>query len=224
MTTTSRRVVVALALTLVLPLAGPAARMQQASAKHPITLDDIVAWKSITQPTVSNDGLWFGYRFGPGEGDIQMVIRRTSSTEKPRTFDIGEPPAPPAPAGGPPPPVPSLSLEFSDDSKWVAFMTYPTRRDAQRLKRQRRPIESGVAIVNLATGEKRDYGKIRKFAFSGEASTWVALQRYAPAPPPGAGAPPSGPPAELPAGSGTRDRFDPARARDRTGIEYWKRG
>ena len=196
MTTTSRRAVVTLPLTLVLvALAGPAARMQQASAKHPIALDDIVAWKSITQAAVSNDGQWFGYRFGPSEGDVAVVIRRTSGTEKPRTFDIGEPPAPPAPSGGPPSPAPSSNLEFSEDSRWAAFMTYPTRRDAQRLKRQRRPIESGVAIVNLSTGEKRDYGKIRKFAFSGEASTWIAMQRYAPAPPPGGGAAPSGPPA-----------------------------
>ena len=36
------------------------------------------------------------------------------------------------------------------------------------LRRQRRPIESGVTIVNLASGEKRDYPRIRRFAFSGE--------------------------------------------------------
>ena len=47
----------------------------------------------------------------------------------------------------------------------------PTRAEAQRLRRQRRPVESGVTIVNLASGEKRDYPRIRRFAFSGEAST-----------------------------------------------------
>ena len=34
-----------------------------------------------------------------------------------------------------------------------------------------------MTIVNLATGEKREYPRIRRFAFSGDASTWIALQR-----------------------------------------------
>ena len=38
-----------------------------------------------------------------------------------------------------------------------------------------------MTIVNLATGEKREYPRIRRFAFSGDASTWIALQRQAPA-------------------------------------------
>ena len=54
------------------------------------------------------------------------------------------------------------------------------RREAQRLRRQRRPVQSGVTVVNLATGEKKEYPRIRRFAFSGEASTWIALQRFRP--------------------------------------------
>jgi dipeptidyl aminopeptidase/acylaminoacyl peptidase len=47
-------------------------------------------------------------------------------------------------------------------------------------------VESGVGIVNLASGEKRDYARIRRFAFSGEASTWIALHRPGPPGAPGA--------------------------------------
>ena len=59
----------------------------------------------------------------------------------------------------------------------MAFTTYPSRREAQRLRRTRRPVQSSVTIVNLATGEKREYPRIRRFAFSGDASTWIALHR-----------------------------------------------
>ena len=59
------------------------------------------------------------------------------------------------PGAGGPGPGGGSALEFSDDSKWVAFTTYPTRAEAQRLRRQRRPVQSGVTIVNLATGEKK---------------------------------------------------------------------
>ena len=65
--------------------------------------------------------------------------------------------------------------------------TYPTHVAAQRLKRQRRPIQSSVMVVNLATGEKKEYPKIRRFAFSGESAAWIALQRYGPDAPGGGG-------------------------------------
>src|SRR5205823_2613314 len=72
----------------------------------------------------------------------------------------------------------AASLAFSEDGRWAAFTTYPTKVQAQRLRRQRRPIQSSVTIVNLATGEKREYPKIRRFAFSGESSAWIALHRF----------------------------------------------
>src|SRR5690606_29527672 len=96
--------------------------------------------------------------------DAQVVVRSTTS-DKEMTFDIGDP------SGG-------GGISFSDDGKWVAFATFPKRAEAQRLRRQRRPIQNGVTIVNLETGEKREVEKIRQFAFSGEASNWIALARY----------------------------------------------
>jgi dipeptidyl aminopeptidase/acylaminoacyl peptidase len=179
-----RRLLLTVAFTAVLPLIGPAAQMQQqaaATAKRPIELEDIIAWKTIGASAVSNDGQWFAYRVAPGEGDAQVVIKRVRG-DKELKFDIGDPQAasvgaPPPPPGGPPA-APSSTLDFSEDSKWVAFTTYPTHRDAQRLRRLRRPLQNGVTIVNLATGEKHEYPKIRRFAFSGDAATWIALQRY----------------------------------------------
>ena len=134
---------------------------------------------------MSNDGQWFGYRLAPGEGDAEIVVKKTRGGEadkdKERTFAVGEAPAAPAGGGGRGGEAPgggSPTLAFSEDGKWAAFTTYPTRREAQRLRRQRRPIQSSVTIVNLATGEKKEYPKIRRFAFSGDASTWIALQRF----------------------------------------------
>ena len=167
-----RRFALTLALAALMPLLGPAASMQQAPAKRAIELEDIVNWKSIGSTTVSNDGQWFAYRIAPREGDAQVVVRSTTS-DKETKFDIGEPGVGGGPGGG-------GSVSFSDDSKWMAFMTYPTHAEAERLRRQRRPIQNGVTIVSLATGKTHEYSKIRRFVFSGEASTWIALARYAP--------------------------------------------
>ena len=78
-----------------------------------------------------------------------MVLRQTTA-ERELKFDIGDPqaaqpvvdPAAPPPAG--PPAGGGNTIQFSEDGKWAAFTTYPTRTEAQRLRRQRRPVESGV--------------------------------------------------------------------------------
>ena len=185
MRATPRRLVLTLALALALPstvpMFGPAATMQQAvQSKRPIELQDIINWKSIGTTAVSNDGQWFAYRIAPGEGDAQIVVKRARGGEKELTFEAGELPTAGAAGGGrggDAGGAGSAALDFSEDSKFVAFTTYPSRREAQRLRRLRRPVQSSVTIVNLATGEKREYPRIRRFAFSGDASTWIALQR-----------------------------------------------
>jgi len=205
MTPTPRRLILVASLLTCVPLLGTPARMEQApapQAARTIQLQDIIDWKTIGVTALSNDGQWFAYRVAPGEGDAQIIVRRTRA-EKELKFDVGETPTPAggggrggaAAAGA----VPS-TLGFSDDSKWVAFMTYPSRAEQQRLRRQRRPVTSSVSVVNLETGEKRDYARVRRFAFSGELSAWIALHRQpaqattaggrgeAPAPAPGAGA------------------------------------
>jgi hypothetical protein len=155
-----------LALTLVLAALAPviltpsASTEQQTPAKRAIELQDIIGGKTIGTVAVSNDGQWFAYRIAPGEGDAQIVVRRARGGDEESRFDVGEALAPAAggggrggdPGGGGP-----TTLAFSENSKWSAFTTHPSRREAQRLRRLRRPIETGVTVVNLATGEKREY-------------------------------------------------------------------
>jgi dipeptidyl aminopeptidase/acylaminoacyl peptidase len=187
------RLFLAITVLVVAPLFGPAASMQQAP-KRPVEVEDVIAWKSLGSPVLSNDGQWFAYRLAPQEGDAEIVVRQARGGDKTMRFPIGEVPQAgggrggPAGAGGA-----AATLAFSDDAKWVAFSTYPARAAALRLKRQRRPIQSGVTVLNLATGEKKEYPKIRRFAFSGESSGWIALHRYGPdAPAGGSGAAPAG--------------------------------
>jgi dipeptidyl aminopeptidase/acylaminoacyl peptidase len=188
------RPLLAVAALVVTPFFGP--HVFTASwAKPPIAIEDVASWKNITTPVLSSDGQWLAYRLAPQEGDGEAVVRHTRSDKELR-FAIGEQPQPGPDGtgrggfgGGA-----SASIAFSEDGKWIAFTTYPSRREAQRLKRQRRPIQSGVTVVNIATGDKREYPKTRRFAFSGESSTWIALHRYQPdaggaaaGPPPPAG-------------------------------------
>jgi len=50
----------------------------------------------------------------------------------------------------------------------VAFQVYPSEREAKRLKKDRKPIHTKVVLVDLSTGHKTEFEKVRRFAFSGE--------------------------------------------------------
>ena len=201
------------------------AQMEQAAAPRAtrtVQLDDIINWKTVGANALSNDGQWFAYRIAAIEGDAQLVVHRTRA-EKELKFDLGETPqgrgrgggrGRGAIAGG----GASATLAFSDDSKWLAFTTYPSHTEQQRLRRQRRPVNSSVSVVNLETGEKRDYARIRRFAFSGEAAKWIALHRQPAQPAAGAaggrGEAPTGGRGAAAAGAGAQATPEAARGTD----------
>jgi len=156
-----------------------------AQVQKPLTVPDMVAWKRIQTPAVSPDGNWFAYRLAPAEGSAEVVVRNLQTGDEKR-FPAGDRAASsPGPVaggrggrGGPGGPGSSSDLAISGDSRWVAFLAYPVTRDARRLKAQHRPIQTHVVLVELATGKKVEFEKTRRFAFSGERSSILALQRY----------------------------------------------
>jgi len=157
--------------------AATGAVTRAAGAKQ-MTPADLKAWKSIRSPVISNDGKWFAYILTPNEGDATVVVRQTADGATEQRFPIGEPPAgAPNPFGAPAGPP---TLAISGDSKFVAFTIYPSQREARRLRQQRKPVQNKVAVVNLATGQKTEFDKIRRFAFSGEKPQVIALYGYGP--------------------------------------------
>src|SRR5688500_2077712 len=187
--------------SIVLPLAFAASVTAQqpaastATTPKQFTAADLEGWKNIRATTLSADGKWLAYQLAPNEGDASVIVRPTGEGKELR-FAIGEPPSG---GGGNPfgaaPPSPALTI--SGDSKWVAFMVYPSKREAARLRRDRRPAQNKVALVNVATGEKKEFDKVRRFAFNGDKPRWLAMHGYTPdaapaGPAAGAGAPAAG--------------------------------
>ncbi|MCX6629560.1 MAG: S9 family peptidase, partial [Candidatus Solibacter sp.] len=174
-------------------------------AQKPIQLPDILSWKRIQAPAVSNDGEWLAYRVSPAEGDAEVVIRNLKSGKELR-FPIGDPgAAAPSPDAGAPPAAPPAAtgsaLAIAGNSRWAAFQVYPNTRDAKKLKKDRKPIQTKVVLVELATGKKTEFDKTRRFAFSGEKATALALHRYPADAPPAPPAAPGSPAADRPSGS-----------------------
>ncbi len=159
-------------ITLVLAAAVPAF----AADPRALSLEDALTWKGIRSAVVSHDGVWFAYVLAPNEGDSEVVLKNIKSGKESR-FPIGDVPAgffnpfaPPALTGGP--------VQFSEDSQWMAFSVHPTVKDAKRMKKERRPLQDKVVLVELASGKKTEFDKTRRYEFAGERGGWIALHRY----------------------------------------------
>jgi len=135
----------------------------QNTAKRAFELDDILSFRAMGAANLSPNGQWVSYRLAPLQGDSEVILRATSGTQEMK-FAVGEG----AGAG----------VTFSPDSMWGSVMVSPTKREAEANTRARRPNQTSVALVNLATGEKTTIAKIRRAVFAGEAGGWVALARY----------------------------------------------
>jgi dipeptidyl aminopeptidase/acylaminoacyl peptidase len=157
---------------------------------RPLGLADTASWRSIGNTALSADGKWFGYRAGPAEGEGEVVLRAITGDKETRW---------PAGSG-------FASLSFSHDSKWFAFTVNPSKDKGLSPKGPKGPKgpaapptpgKSKVVLVNIVSGEKTEFEGVRRFAFSGEAATYLALQR-APADTPAPVAPPMTPPGAPP--------------------------
>ena len=129
------RLFCAIALISAIPVFSPVASMEQAAApaaaKKSVQIEDVVAWKSIGTTLISNNGEWFAYRVAPQEGDAELTIRNVASGKETK-FPLGEVGAP---GGGGGPAAAGAAIQFSDDSKWIAFSTTPSKAEATRMRR-----------------------------------------------------------------------------------------
>ncbi len=148
---------------------APIAAIAQSAAPRPITPTDISAWKTIRGASLSHDGAWFAYTLAPNEGDAFAVIRETRDGGKELRYPIGEAPAA-GPLGG--------GVQLSADGKWAAFLVYPSAVEQKRMRTARRPVQAKAAIINLATGTRRDFERIRRVTFNSDSPTWLAMQGY----------------------------------------------
>jgi dipeptidyl aminopeptidase/acylaminoacyl peptidase len=156
------------------PAPAPAAKP---AAPHPLTLTDLLTWKSIRTPQVSNDGKWFAYVLAPNEGDADVVFRASAAGAKEMKFAIGEAPAG---GGGPFGFAAASNLAMSGNGRWGAFTVFPKSADAKRARRTRASLSNKLSVVELASGTTREFDRVRAFRFAGDKSDWIAVHHSAP--------------------------------------------
>lgn len=165
---------------------------EKPAAKQYLQLPDILAWKSLRGPVLSDDGAWLGYTLAPQEGNSEVIFRQTQGTKEYK-FPVGE-----SRGGG--------GIQFSDDAKWAVFTIAPDAKasgrrvgpDAPRGPRGqgRTPPPGGqrpapttetapvaprnkTALLELTTGKKTEFENMRRAEFAGEKAAWLVLHKNA---------------------------------------------
>jgi len=117
--------------------------------------------------TLSPDGKWtvYGINRSNGKNELRATNLAAGTT---KTIAFG------------------AAAAFSTDSRWLAFSIGISEEAADKLRRDNKPVENKVGLLNLASGEQTTVDAVESFAFS-PAGTWLAMRRYPPAPAAAAG-------------------------------------
>jgi hypothetical protein len=135
-------------------------------AKRPITHADYADWRSIASPSLSRDGRLAAWALFPQEGNGELVVRETNSGKEWRAPIGQQPPSPKADPFSETPARPrSITLAFVNRGKSVVFTTFPSREEAERARREKKPApKNGLGILDLATGAVVHINNVHNFA------------------------------------------------------------
>jgi dipeptidyl aminopeptidase/acylaminoacyl peptidase len=135
--------------TFLLLLMMPVVLMAGEGEKKVLTLDDYPLWKDIEEVTISDIGDWISYGYRPKGGDITLYIK---NLENRKVYEI--------PVGSDP--------VISSDSRWAAYKINPSKEEAEKLRKEKKPVTTKLELLDLRSGDKVTYAGTSSFVFSND--------------------------------------------------------
>ncbi len=140
---------------------------QEQGEKKALTMDDYARWRSITSTAISDDGKWITFAYSTFQADDTLYVK---SLETDTEYEI--------PRGSRP--------QFSDDSRWVAYLIVaPTdeggrpgrqggpERQVRPPREERRSEAAKAELMNLETGEKWSWENTSSIGFPKGSSHFI---------------------------------------------------
>ena len=133
--------------------------------KKAITQDTYDEWRTISGPSLSNDGKWAVYTVSPVVGEGELIARSTSAaaeyrvsrgyTGRPQLMASADSAAQ----------FSAAAAQVSADSRFVAFTIYASRAEVERARARRGSAapRNAMGIVNLASGAVTRVPAVRSF-------------------------------------------------------------
>jgi dipeptidyl aminopeptidase/acylaminoacyl peptidase len=121
--------------------------------KKALTYKDMMQFKHIQNPKISEDGAFLAYGLQPDRGDGEARIH---NVEDGTVFSVDR----------------GTNPQISKNSRWVAMLLKPKAVDIEKAEKE--IPKQGMAILDTKTGETAQYEKVQKFSFSND-SLWLAI-------------------------------------------------
>jgi dipeptidyl aminopeptidase/acylaminoacyl peptidase len=134
--------------------------LAQISAKKKMSHEELISWKSIKDPKISNDGVWIAYTLESEEGDPKVVLWNATSRRS-EYFDRADKPL------------------FSVDNMVMTCTIHPSQDSTKRARRKKIKKEElpkdSVIIYHLLSGKKDTVPNVRNYTIGEKWSGWIAL-------------------------------------------------
>jgi len=144
--------------SLLLALLAAFAVSAPAQTKRTLKPDEYKQWETVVAPAISNDGRWVSYVVSLVDGDPRLIVRN-SDTPQLKTY----------PAAG--------AAQFSDDSKWSAFLISPPKAVADKMREEKKPVQTKLGLLNLEAGQEQIFDDVQSFRFL-KGSRYLLAHRY----------------------------------------------
>jgi hypothetical protein len=125
--------------------------------KKPLTLQDMMKFKSIQNPGISEKGDWVIYNTSSDRGNGE-AIAYSVNTGKTFTIPRGDKPI------------------ITKDSRWVAAVIQPDAQELEKASKKEKP-KPGMALLDNFSGEIISVEKVKGFTFSDD-SQWLVYRLY----------------------------------------------
>ncbi len=121
----------------------------QVEPKKALTFQDMMKFKEIHNPVISEDGAWIAYNVQPDRGDGEV---RVHSLKEGKMFAVER--------GS----NPSISKTY----RWVAMTLKPKAVEVEKAEKEK--PKQGMALLDTLKGEVIQFEKVERFAFSDDSS------------------------------------------------------
>lgn len=127
--------------------------------KKPLTHDVYDDWKSLASVSISNDGVWAGYRINPQVGDAVLELKNLNTNESITVDRVSR-------------------YTFSASGQYVAAEVKPAYLAERELKLKKTSAtkmpKDSLFIINLNTGDIKKIARVKSFQLPAESDQWMA--------------------------------------------------
>lgn len=125
---------------------------------RPFTLSDVMRFRAIEDPVISDDGRWVAYVLQPDRGDGEA---RVCSIDGAKAYSLER----------------GVRPVFSRNGRWVGALRRIRAVDAEKPEPEQ--PKTGMALLNLESGKVETFDRIERFVFSGD-GRWLAAGFFPP--------------------------------------------